>query len=715
MRMAVVAGIVLGTATMLPAQPRAPFTLDQVTAYPFPAELAASATGTRMAFTLNERGARNLWVAEGPAYAARKLTAWDADEGQEIVHVSLSADGRWVAFARGGDHGSNFDGLQPVNPAGLPGGTKLQVWVVPFDGGAPRAVADGDAPVISPRGDRLVYERDGQLWVAPLDGSAAPRRLFTARGSIASAEWSPDGSRLAFVSSRGDHAFIGVYTNDSTPIVWMAPSTSRDGSPRWSPDGAQLAFIRRPGSGGAPDSLLARVYQAWGLWVADVRSGQGRKVWQAPTTVRGSYAGDVGFAWAAGDRLVYSSYEDGWPHLYSVAVQGGAPLLLTPGAFQVESPQLTRDGASVVYAANTGTESNDIDRRHLFVVPVDKAQPRALTRGTGLEFTPVPLGNGTSVALLSATAQRPPLPAVMPLAGGAPSLIAADRLPASFPTASLVTPRAVVFKASDGTEVHGQLFEPAGGAAAGAAKRPAVVYVHGGPQRQMLLGWHPIDYYANGYAVNQYLASQGFLVLSVNYRLGTHYGFDFHRAVNAGPQGAAEYLDIKAAGEWLKAQPTVDATRIGIYGGSYGGFLTALALGRDSQLWAAGVDIHGVHDFTRPGSGAGRAFAAAASAAGRMEPIPDLDAAMQLAWQSSPVAAVSTWRSPVLLIHGDDDRNVRFSETVDLARRLAARNVEYEELVIPDDTHHFMRHANQRRVNEAAAAYLQRKLMTRVP
>ena len=693
------------------AQPRPSFTLDQITAYPFPAELTASARGARIAYTLNERGSRNLWVAEGPSFTPRKLTSWDADDGQEIVNVSLSADGKWVAFARGGDHGSNFDGLQPVNPAGLPGGTKLQVWVVPFEGGAPRALADGDAPVISPRGDRLVYEKDGQLWVAPLDGSVAPRRLFTARGTNANPEWSPDGSRLAFVSSRGDHAFVGVYTNDSTPLLWIAPSTSRDGSPRWSPDGAQLALIRRPGSGGAPDSLLARAQQPWGIWVADARSGQARRAWQAPPTVRGSYAGDDGFAWGARNRIVYPSYEDGWPHLYSVDAKGGSPLLLTPGRFQVESAKLSGDGAFVVYAANAGADLNDIDRRHLFVVPVDKAAPRALTSGAGLEFTPVPLGDGTSLAYLSATPQRPPLPAVMPLAGGAGKLLAEDRIPTSFPSAQLVTPRAVIFKAADGTEVHGQLFEAAGGG----GKKPAVVYVHGGPQRQMLLGWHPIDYYANGYAVNQYLASQGFVVLSVNYRLGTHYGFDFHRAVNAGAQGAAEYLDVKAGGEWLKTQPNVDAKRIGIYGGSYGGFLTALALGRDSELWAAGVDIHGVHDFTRPGSGAGRAFAAASSAAGRMEPIPDLDAAMQLAWQSSPVAAVPTWRSPVLLIHGDDDRNVRFSESVDLARRLTAKHVEYEELVIPDDTHHFMRHANQRRVNAAAAEYLQRKLMPRVP
>ena len=694
-------------ATIIGAQPRPSFTLDQVTAYPFPAELTAAATGARVAWTFNERGARNLWVAEGPTWSPKKLTSWDADEGQELVHLSLSSDGKWIAFARGGDHGSNFDGLQPVNPAELPGGTKLQLWVVPFEGGAPRAIADGDAPQVSPRGDRLVYEKDGQLWVSPLDGSTAPRRLFTARGSNSGAVWSPDGSRLAFVSSRGDHAFVGVFTDDATPIRWIAPSTARDGDPQWSPDGTRLVFIRRPGAGGAPDSLLAQRHQPWGIWVADVAAATAERIWQAPATVRGSYPGETALMWSSRRRIVYQSYEDGWPHLYSIAERGGVPLLLTAGRFQVESARPSADGASVLYAANAGPDANDIDRRHVFSVPVDKAEPRLLTPGVGLEFTPVPTGDGRTLAYLSATAQRPPLPALMPIAGGPGKLLGDDRLPSTFPAAQLVTPRAVLLRAADGVEVHAQLFETPGGA----TKKPAVVYVHGGPQRQMLLGWHPLDYYANGYAMNQYLASRGFVVLSVNYRLGTHYGYEFHRAVNAGAQGAAEYRDIKAAGEWLKGQSNVDAARIGIFGGSYGGFLTALALGRDSDLWAAGVDTHGVHDFTRAGSGAGRALASAAGSAGRMEPIPDFDAAMKLAWQSSPAASVGAWRSPVLLIHGDDDRNVRFSETVDLVQRLTARKVDFEELVIPDDTHHFMRHANQRRVNEAAAEYLQRKLM----
>ena len=121
-------------------------------------------------------------------------------------------------------------------------------------------------------------------------------------------------------------------------------------------------------------------------------------------------------------------------------------------------------------------------------------------------------------------------------------------MPAAFPSAQLVTPEPVTFRASDGVEVHGQLFKTAGGA----AKRPALVYVHGGPPRQMLLGWHYMGYYANDYATNQYLASRGFIVLSVNYRLGIGYGHAFHFAERAGARGASEYLDVVAGGKFLQ-------------------------------------------------------------------------------------------------------------------------------------------------------------------
>ena len=257
-----------------------------------------------------------------------------------------------------------------------------------------------------------------------------------------------------------------------------------------------------------------------------------------------------------------------------------------------EHVTLTPDGRHLLFSANAGGGADDIDRRHVVRAPVDRAAPEVLTPGTGLEWTPVSSGDGRTIVFFSATAQRPPLPAVIPSAGGPARLLAQDRVPASFPLAQLVTPRAVTYQAADGVRVHAQLFERAGGP----ARKPAIVYVHGGPPRQMLLGWHYSDYYSNAYALNQYLASRGYVVLSINYRLGIGYGHEFHRPASAGAQGASEYLDVKAAGEYLRALPQVDRARIGVYGGSYGGFLTAMALARDSDLFSAGVDIHGVHD-----------------------------------------------------------------------------------------------------------------------
>ena len=710
-----------------PAAARGAFTMAELASYPFPTELTAAATGSRIAWAFAERGRRNVWVAEGPAFAARALTRHASDDGQELTSVQLSPDGRWVVWVRGGEHSANWDDHVPVNAASMPGGASLGLWVAPFEGGEPRLVADGgDEPAISPRGDVVAFVKGGAIWSAPLDGSAPARRIVAVRGALGELRWSPDGARLAFVSGRGDHAFVGVHESDSTPVRWIAPSTARDGSPRWAPDGRRLAFVRRPGAGGAPDSILGASarHQPWGIWTADVAAcapGQptgcpARRLWQAPATARGSVPsthGGTNLHWTRAGRLAFLSYQDGWPHLYAIPEDGlpaGAePTLLTPGRYMVEHVALAPDGRSLLASANAGTDPLDIDRRHALLVPVDRAAPRVLTPGTGLEWTPVMTGDGGHVAFLSATPQRAPLPAVLPLgADGAPAggmrLLAADRLPAEFPAARLVTPRQVVYEAADGVRVHAQLFDaPGANALAAGGRKPAVIFVHGGPPRQMLLGWHYSDYYSNTYAVNQYLASRGFVVLSVNYRLGIGYGHDFHRPADAGSQGASEYRDVVAAARWLGARPDVDAGRIGIWGGSYGGFLTALALARDSDLFAAGVDVHGVHDWTTE-----RARGLLDRA--RYEQAPDLTRALDLAWSSSPVSAMRGWRSPVLLIHGDDDRNVRFSQTVDLARRLAAAGVPYEEMVIPDDTHHFFRHANQLRVDEAVAAYLERTL-----
>lgn len=679
----------------------ASFTLSQIKSYPFPNELAAAATGSRIAWAFNEQGLRNLWVADGPDWKARQLTKYTRDDGQELTQVSLSRDGKWVVYVRGGDHGANVESALPVNPYGSVMPVRVQVWAVAWDGGEPKSLGEGENPVISPRGDTVAYVHERQIWTAPIDGSAPAKRLFTARGDNADPHWSPDGSRLAFASSRGDHAFIGVYSGADTPILWLAPAAARDSSPCWSPDGQRLVFIRKAAAGGPPAPLLEAQPQAWGLWTADAATGVAKSLWQSPLTLRGTPPtthGGVNLHWAALGRIVFLSYMDGWPHLYSIPDSGGQPLLLTPGNFMAEHIELSPDAKWLTFSGNTGPAVDDLERRHAVRVPVDRAAVEVLTPGTGVEWTPIVTGDMRSVVYIAAGTATPPLPAVTPFKGGPMKRIAEDRVPADFPAAQMVVPKNVVYKAEDGVEVHASLFD-----AGGPGKRPAIVYVHGGPPRQMLLGWNYSDYYANSYAMNQYLASRGFVVISINYRLGIGYGFDFHHPAASGAQGASEYMDVKAAGLYLRGLPQVDTTKIGIYGGSYGGFLTALALGRNSDIFAAGVDIHGVHDFTSDG---GARFG---GAAWRYEK-NDRDRAADIAWKSSPVSSVATWRSPVLLIHADDDRNVRVSQTMDLVRRLDQTEVEHPVIIIPDDTHHWMRFANIMRVNEATAEFLERKL-----
>ncbi len=282
------------------------------------------------------------------------------------------------------------------------------------------------------------------------------------------------------------------------------------------------------------------------------------------------------------------------------------------------------------------------------------------------------------VAVLRADARVPIRPAFVASNGELRDL-APQLVPANYPAQKLVAPQQVIFSAADGMKIHGQLFLPA--TASDGKRHPALVFFHGGSRRQMLLGYHYMDYYSNSYAMNQYLASLGYIVLSVNYRSGIGYGLNFREAINYGPGGASEYNDVQGAGLYLRSRADVDPARIGAWGGSYGGYLTALALARSSDLFAAGVDFHGVHDWAarlnqQPGN----------------SDTPADPNVSRIAFESSPLASIKTWKSPVLLIQGDDDRNVSFSQTVRMAAALRAQGVEFEEHVFPDEIHGFLMH-----------------------
>lgn len=675
--------------------------LKELLSYPYPSNLCSSPTTGKLAWTFDKEGIRNIFISEDKEVSYKQLTHYTEDDGQEFSNLQFSPDGDWLVYMRGGEPGGNNSQNTPVNPTSSPAGTKFQMWSTRVaDNKATVLVTDpgSNFPEISPDSKRVAFIKSGGVWIVPIDGSETARKLFSARGTCSDIQWSPDGEKLAFVSNRGGHSFIGVYSNSNISIEWINPSFSKDVSPRWSPDGNSIAFIRLPASGGAPDSILTQFPHPWEIRTANIQQEKSTLVWKSPNTLRGSVPstnGKYNLHWAASNRIVFLSTQDNWPHLYSIDAKGGKVLLLTPGNFMTEYIKLSPDKRQVIFSANTGPDKLDIDRRHIGVVSVDKQDMKIRTPGDGIEAFPVYI-NEKDIAFISSTVFRPALPAVLRTGQKEMQVIGAPLLSSIYAYKNLVRPTQVIFEAPDGTLIHGQLFKKPGGP----TKKPAVLSIHGGPMSQMLLGWSYKDYYAAHYAVNQWLADQGFVVLSVNYRLGIGYGNDFLKPPHAGRYGVSEYQDILAAGQWLAGQPDVDMKRIGIYGGSYGGYLTAFALGRNSNLFTAGVDISGPHSRVPT-----KSYAAG------YEHAPDAALADTVAWNSSPIADVDTWTSPVLLIHADDDRNVDFNQSINLLNRLKKKKVYVETLVIPDDTHHWLRFNNLVRVYQATIDFLKSKVM----
>lgn len=687
----------------------AQFSIRDIKSYAFPSELVTSVKGDQIAVAINEEGVRNVYVGEAPSFKLRKLTNFQKDNGQEITSISISSNGKWVVFVLGGEHGGNWDISKPVNTNSTQLPLKVRVCQIPFDGGAIKYISEGDYPTISSTGELVAFIKDDQPWVCHLDSIKdddfleIPRQLVQTRGKVSDLQWSPIANQIAFSVDRGNYSFI-AYTQvgkelDTESVNWVSPGFNYDFSPRWSPAGDQIAFIRTPSQGGSPDSLSTRKPIFWSIQLSDLKSKISKLVWESPKTNRGTLPptdGQANLMFPTTDIINFTSYQDGYPHLYSVSSKGGKATCLTPGNFMVEHLALNPTKQFITFDGNFGSDPNDYHRRHIASVSIDKPDMKFLSTGDGNEWKAMGLITKDDLIYLGSTSQKGPQVYVKNGTQPAQSL-SANLYPTKFPEKQLVTPKSVEFKSLDGLTVYGQLFDNGDGK----SNKPAVVFVHGGPSRQMLLGWHYSDYYDNAYALNQYLANQGFVVLSVNYRLGIGYGFEFQHPSNF--LVAPEYWDVKSAGEWLAKQSNVNPKKIGLWGGSYGGYLTAMGLGKDSKLFAAGVDIHGVHDWL--------VYKEKLLFGEANKKAPDAEWAENLIAKSSPISYVNSWTSPVLFIHGDDDRNVAFQQSIDLIKRLEKKKVKMETMVIVDDNHHWTKHENAINVLEATAEFLKNQLM----
>lgn len=675
------------------------FEIDEILGAPQAGELTSATGAERIAWVSYERGVRNVWTASSPDFEPRAVTDYQADDGQRISGLQLTSDGSILLYEKGN--------REKANPTSDPQHPEVRIHMVNLVSGESRDLVAGQGAQIAPDDSGFLYTRDGNIFLAEFPGDereteedAQPTPLFKSRGDLDSYSWSPNGQKIAFTSGRGDHSYIGIYDLEANTIHWLSPGVDFDSHPSWSPDGEQIAFFRTAGL--RKDEMRSLVEdRKVALWVGNVQDLTAEKIWE-PNSNNGFFAQlypDQPLRWAANGRIVFYSEHEGWVHIYAIDADGEKLTNLTPGACEAEHSALSHDGDELYFSSNCQAgDALDIDRRHLWKNDTKGGQPGHITQGDSIETDPVPVGTGGRLAFRDAGTDYPTGISIINANGRNQSSVWPQSLPSDYPASEMAQPQQAIFKSADGLDIHGQLFLPHNAKAGD--DRPALIFMHGGPIRQMLLGYHYRgEYYAFAYAMNQYLASQGYVVLSVNYRAGIGYGRDFRMAADQGPRGSSEYRDIVAAGKYLQSLPYVDASRIGLWGGSYGGLLTAMGLAKDSDLFAAGVDLHGVHDWSWRGRDFGN---------GGYWGIDE--SLYPLAHKSSPVHDLTYWSSPVLFIHGDDDRNVMFGQTVDLVQRLRELGVHNEVLVFPDEVHGFLLYESWLRTYLATADFFDRFL-----
>ena len=662
---------------------------QQFLEFPLATQAVAASNATAFAWLVRQGGRTQIRYARGSKFEAQTLLTVEDGNGQPPTDVVLSPDGQLAAFTTG----NAFGGEQPYNPTNLIAPVGPAVWVTATAAGATaRRIGPGFDPNFAPDGTRLLYRHEKDLLIANL-GESAAQASFTVPGGakFADIKWSPDGSAIAFVQDRGGYAFVGLYRPGADRVQWLVTGPDRAASPLWSPDGRQLAYLEFPGREHTKKYDKTES-EPLAVKVVDAGSGVSRTLWQTTSHATANLEDpDSALRWVGNDRVVFYSEHDGWGRLYAVAAKGGEPAALTPANCEVAESELV--GEAELFVVHN---CSDLHTRQASIVDVKTHASRPVAT-KDVVIANAAAAQEKLVLFTGGDADSAPLPRIMDLKTGkllfreAPSAYGyseAFRTPA---------PQVVTLQAEDGISVPTQLFLPR-------TKRPsaALIFVHGGPPRQMFPAFHFSEYYARTYAMNRRLADLGYVVLSVNYRSGVGYGRAFREAENRGWNGASEYRDVLAAGRWLAKRADVDPSRIGIWGGSYGGLLTAQALARNSDLFAAGVAVHGVFDWSWPSP---RAF--------HLNPsdffgVSEPTRARALA--SSPLAAVDQWRSPVLLFSGDMDANVDVAETVDLTQKLRARSVDVRTVLVPGEAHGFVLHATWQRLWQEMTVFFSEQL-----
>jgi dipeptidyl aminopeptidase/acylaminoacyl peptidase len=652
-------------------------TLDQVLAITYTSGHAWAPDGRSIGYIHDDGGRYSLRLADADGGKVREISRGD----EPVSEFAWGSDGD-LAYVQSGR-------LYLMPPAHAGGGRADATLLY-----APAAPVSGIA--WAPSGRSLACVSDGRAWIIALDPLSV--RDLRVPGFVRPLyheppiAWSPDGRGLALTMVAGQRWGLSVMAQDGS-VAWTSTSDEIEGPLAWlHPD----RLLYAESSGGHTVRTWRRL---------DVSRGSVRAAWreEEPEGLGQAFRPR---ALADERSAVMVLRHEGWWHVYVLDTDNGTVRALSGGACEdvghaVDLPQISPDGREIVFASSRV----NLGQRHLYAVDIESGTTRPLTAGPGTSVEPQWSPDGRRVAFKHSTIQHAPEiwlvsrdgGGMRRLVGSMPDGLAPERFP---------LPELVHTRGANDWEIPGYLLTPQ--PRVPGRRYPALVYVHGGGMRQMREGFPPLEAYAFFYAVSLWLAGRGVVSYLVNYRGGIGYGRSFEQGNSRG-LGVLECEDCVRAGEYVKTLPFVDPARVGIWGLSYGGWLTLASLVRSPATFALGINIAGIWDFDRWMAWAKTNYRPPydyflGRAGGTREERPDV-------WdEASPGRLAARMRSPLVNLHGTADEAVPFEQLDLIVRDCVRHGKRFETHYYPGETHLFTRRDTWRdaltKVEEALRRYL---------